>query len=241
MQENHFIYADLSTYDLIKSQQFYGEVFDWKYYNSGEDYLIAFVEKKEVTGLYETPKKFQEMKMPSFWMSYIQINNVEATVEIAREFGGIIELVDLEASIGKIALIRDPAGAGFTVYEGDMLNVRTQDTPNTLIWNELFVSDVSKVKAFYEAIFNWTIVPSETNRYSILDTEGNEIAVINEVSNFIKGKYEYWAVFFGAKDVAKTKAKVLQNGGSLVYEDSYSTVLADSFGAFFHVMDVFIQ
>jgi predicted enzyme related to lactoylglutathione lyase len=238
MKENHFVYADLSTYDLIKSQQFYGEVFDWKYYNSGEDYLIAFSGRKEVSGLYETPKKFQEMNMPSFWMSYIQVNHVEETVEIARELGGIIELVDLEASIGKIALIRDPLGAGFTVYEGDMLNARTPDTPNTLVWNELFVSDVSKVKAFYETIFHWKIVPSETDRYSILDTEGMEISAINEVSNAFKGKHEYWSVFFGVKDIVKSKTKALKQGGSLVYEDAYSTVLADSFGAFFHVVKV---
>ena len=237
MKENHFIYADLSTYDLKITKKFYSNVFGWRYYNSGEDYWIAFAGRKEATGLYETPKKFQEMNMPSFWMSYIQVNNVEETVQLARELGGIIELVDLEASIGKIALIRDPLGAGFTIYEGDMLNVRTPDTPNTLVWNELFVSDVSKVKTFYETIFHWTIVPSETDRYSILDTEGTEISAINEVSNSLKGKYEYWSVFFAVKDIAKTKAKVLKNGGSLVYEDSYSTVLADSFGAFFHVIN----
>lgn len=239
MKENHFIYADLSTYDLIKSQQFYSDVFGWKYYNSGEDYLIAFSGKKEVSGLYETPKKFQEMNMPSFWMSYIQVNNVLETVEIARELGGIIELVDLEASIGKIALIRDPAGAGFTVYEGNMLNVRTSNVPNTLVWNELFISDVSKVKAFYEGIFHWKIIPTDSDRFSIFDTDGTEISAINQVSNALKGNYEYWSVFFGVKNRSKTKDKVLQNEGSLVYEDSSSTVLADSFGAFFHIVSTF--
>ncbi len=237
MKENHFIYADLSTYDLIKSQQFYGDLFGWKYYNSGEDYLIAFTGKKEATGLYATPKKFQEMNMPSFWMSYIQVNDVLETVELARKNGGIIELVDLEASIGKIALIRDPAGAGFTVYEGDMLNVRTESTLNTLVWNELFVSDKSKVKSFYETIFHWKIKSQGSNRYSIVDTQGKEISAINEVPNSIKGKYEYWSVFFGVDNVSKSKEIAVQNGGSLVYEDSYSTVLADSFGAFFHLVE----
>ncbi len=236
MKENNFIYADLSTYDLTKSKNFYSKVFDWKYYNSGEDYLIAFAGKKEATGLYETPKKFQEMNMPSFWMSYIQVNNVEETVEKARDLGGIIELVDLESSIGKIALIRDPLGAGFTIYEGDMLNARTEDTPNTYVWSELFVSEVSKVKSFYEGIFpQWDIVHISGSRYAILDPEGTEISSVNEVSNQMKGMHEYWSVFFAVKDEKKVTEKVLDNGGSLLHEDELSIVFTDPFGAFFTV------
>lgn len=238
MKENHFIYADLSTYDLKTAIKFYATVFDWEYYNSGEDYWIAFSNNKEATGLYETPPKFQEMNMPSFWMSYIQVNSVEETVDLARALGGIVELVDLEASIGKIALIRDPLGAGFTVYEGDRLNVRTQNRPNTLVWNELFISNLSKVKDFYEGIFQWKIdVDNSSLRHLIYDRAGEEVAAISEVPNDVKGKYEYWGVYFGVNNIQETKQGVLNNGGSLVYEDSYSTVLADSFGAFFHLVE----
>jgi len=238
MKENHFVYADLSTYDLNTSKKFYSSVFNWTYYNSGEDYWIAFSKNKEATGLYETPKKFQEMKMPPFWMSYIQVNDIEETVAKAKTLGGIIELVDLESSIGKIALIRDPSGAGFTIYEGDQLNVRTESTLNTMVWNELFVSDIEKVKAFYEGIFQWEIHKVGDTRYFIANTKGEEISAINQVSNEVKGKYEYWSVYFGVKDLESTKKNVLSNGGTFVYEDEYSTVLADSFGAFFHISEV---
>ena len=237
MKENHFIYADLSTYNLETSKNFYASVFDWNYFNSGEEYWIAFSGKNEATGLYETPKKFQEMNMPSFWMSYIQVNNVEETVSQAKKLGGIIELVDLDASIGKIALIRDPLGAGFTIYEGDRLNVRTKNTPNTLVWNELFISDLSKVKNFYEGIFQWKIeVNNTTYQHFIYDTSNNALGAILEVPNELKGKYEYWGVFFAVKDIKETKQKVIENGGSLVYEDKKVTILADSFGAFFHLI-----
>jgi predicted enzyme related to lactoylglutathione lyase len=61
---------------------------------------------------------------------------------------------------------------------------------------------------------------------------------IYEVSNAIKGIYEYWSVYFGVKDINKTKSKVIQNEGSVIDEDTYSTLLADSFGAFFYVVSV---
>ncbi len=237
MKKNHFIYADLSTYDLKTAMKFYTTVFDWEYYNSGEDYWIALANNKEATGLYETPQKFQEMNMPSFWMSYIQVNSVEETVDLARALGGIVELVDLEASIGKIALIRDPLGAGFTVYEGDRLNVRTKDTLNTLVWNELFISDLSKVKDFYEGIFQWTIdVNNATYQHFIYDTSGDQVGAISEVSDIIRGKYQYWGVYFAVNDIQEAKQKALDNGGSVVYEDENMTIIADSYGAFFHLV-----
>ena len=64
------------------------------------------------------PEKFQSIRMPSFWMSYIHVQNIEETVRVAKANGAIIE-VSPEAAPGGglVALIRDPAGAGFTCYE----------------------------------------------------------------------------------------------------------------------------
>lgn len=236
MKENHFVFADISTYDLSVAKEFYRQVFGWKYQSDGSGYWTASFKGKDVSGLYETPQKFKDMGMPSFWMSYMQVNDLEGTVAKAKELGGIIEVVETDNPIGKIALIRDPLGAGFTIYEGDLLNARTANTENTLVWNELFISDIQKVKGFYEGIFNWTIRRGVDARYDILDSKGDNISAIQELSYEIKGKYEYWAVYFGAKDPGRIKEKVIANEGSLLYEEENFTALADRFGAFFHVI-----
>lgn len=238
MRENNFVFADLSTYEITTSIQFYSHIFDWEYQDSGGDYFIATYNNQETSGLYETPKKFREMNMPSFWMSYIEVTNLEETVQIAKESGGIIELVDLTNEIGKIALIRDPLGAGFTIYEGDQLNSRTTSHPNTLVWNELFISDLSKVIPFYEKIFNWRILPSKEGRAVITNSKNEEIAAIQEAPTSQKGKYEYWGVFFAVENIEKTKKKVLDNGGHLLYEGPHFTALSDSFGAFFQIVAI---
>ncbi len=235
MKENNFVFADLSTYELATAKQFYSAVFNW-FYDSSSDYSMATHGGNEISGLYETPQKFKEMNMPSFWMSYIQVNSVERTVEQATELGGIIEVVDLNSPIGKIALIRDPAGAGFTIYEGDLLNSRYENSKNALVWNELHVSSVAKVAPFYEGIFNWSIKAAGNDTYNVLNGAGEKISTIRQIDNSIKGKYEYWGVFFAVENVQKTKNIVLQNGGSLIYEDENFTALADSFGAFFHIV-----
>lgn len=236
MKENHFVFADLSTYNIETAKQFYSQVFGWGYDTEDGSYFMAAHKGKEIAGVYETPQKFKDMKMPSFWMSYIQVESVTKTVAKAKSLGGIIELVDTENIIGAIALIRDPLGAGFTIYEGQILAHRYDKEANALVWNELFVSKLETVKPFYEGIFNWKISENSEGRYDISDSQHKTIGNVNVIPNVIKGKYEYWGVFFASQDLALTKQKVLDNGGSLIYEDENLTALADPFGAFFHVV-----
>ncbi len=238
MTDNNFVWTDLSTFDLEVAKTFYSNVFGWEYFGNGEGYFMAMASNQEASGLYETPEKFRQMNMPSFWMSYIQVENLEQTVKKAKESGGIIELVDTEQQIGKIALIRDPSGAGFTVYEGNQLNARTQNTIGTMVWNDLFVSDASLVIDFYKHIFDWQIVESDYERYLIYNSNQENISAIQQISNEIKGKHEYWAVYFAVANLEETKQKVIANNGKVIYEDSNSVLLGDPFDAMFQVIIV---
>jgi len=239
MKPNNFIYADLSTYAPAKSISFYEHVFGWTYYKA-DNYYAAYLKNTAVAGLYETPQKFKQMRMPHFWMSYIQVNNVTKTVEKATQLGGIIELQTEMFSTDRIVLIRDPAGAGFTIYEGEHLaNVRTQNTANTLIWNELHVSDASKVIPFYQGIFDWKIVQVSHDVYQIYDTNDEHISDIVEISNEFKGTYEYWVCTFGVNNVQATKKRILENGGKLIEEETNRILCSDDSGeAFFYIKDV---
>lgn len=185
MATNQIIFSDLSTYSPSKSIRFYETIFGWKFY-SDNNYYLAYNGDTPVVGLYETPEKFKQMRMPHFWMTYIQVNNLQQTVENARQLGGIIEMEQILPNFGKVALIRDPLGAGFTVYEGEHLqSTRTSNTENTLIWNELHVSDASKVIPFYEGIFDWKFEPEQNRIYKIYSGE-THISDLLEIDNDIK-------------------------------------------------------
>lgn len=238
MINNNFVWTDLSTFDLEVAKAFYSNVFGWEYFGDGEGYFTAMISNQEVSGLYETPEKFRQMNMPSFWMSYIQVENLEQTVQKAKESGGIIELVDTEQQIGKIALIRDPSGAGFTIYEGNQLNARTQNTIGTMVWNELFVSDTSLVFDFYKYIFDWQIVESDYERYLIYNSNQENISAIQQISNEIKGKHEYWAVYFAVSNLKEAKQKVIANNGNIIFDDGNSVLLSDPFDAMFQIVEV---
>lgn len=238
MKQNKFIWADLSSYNPTETQQFYEAVFGWNYYDD-YGYSVAYKEDKQVVGLYQTPQKFQEIKMPSFWMSYIQVNNVSETVAKAKELGGIVELVDLENSIGAIALIRDTLGAGFTIYEGNELDSRTISEENTLIYNELHVSDVQKAISFYQELFNWKFVWVDDYLVDVYcKTSEEKITSIYQIDNEIKSKYEYWVCTFGVKNLQSSVDKVKSLEGIVIFEKENRVLCSDGSEAFFYIREV---
>ncbi|CAM1343433.1 VOC family protein [Tenacibaculum amylolyticum] len=237
MVVNNFIWADLSSYNPTKTKTFYEAVFGWKYYNI-DNYFTAYLGPKEIVGLYETPLAFQKMKMPSFWMSYIQVSDVESTVEKARELGGIIELVEIDASIGNIALIRDTLGAGFTVYDGNAFNSRTKNEENTFIFNELHISDATKAISFYKALFDWEFTEISSNSFAVYNSQNEHIATINEIPNSIKSTYEYWICVFGVKDVQKTLKTIEKHNGTMVFDEGERLLCSDGSEAFFYIQNI---
>lgn len=239
MKPNNIIYADLSTYTPKETIKFYETIFGWKYYNN-YDYYIAYKGEKEIAGLYETPEKFKQMRMPHFWMTYIQVNDVESTVAKARELGGIIEMEQSMRGFGKVALIRDPQGAGFTVYEGENLkSTRTENEENTLIWNELHISNAKNIIPFYEGIFYWKFTKKSANHFQVYNRKDEHIADALEIPNEYKGKYEYWVCTFGVENLQKTKSLILENGGSIVIDEGERILFTDnSEQAFFYIQEV---
>ena len=239
MKANDIIFADLSTYSPKTSMAFYEAVFGWKYYLS-DAYYTAYLGDRAVAGLYETPEKFKQMRMPHFWMTYIQVTDLQSIVDKAKQLGGIIEMNYEMVGFGKVALIRDPQGAGFTLYEGDTLqNTRTKITKNTLIWNELHVSDVEKVIPFYQGILEWDFEPNEDDSYQVINQKGDHIADVLQIQNQYKGKYEYWVCTFGVEDLASTKKRILENGGNLISDEGTRMLFTDNSGeAFFYVKPI---
>ena len=239
MKTNDPIFADLSTYNPNETIPFYENVFGWKFYEE-YDYHTAFLGNDTVAGLYETPLKYKQMRMPHFWMTYIQVNDVDETVEQAKSLGGIIEMHEKIPYIGKVALIRDPLGAGFTIYEGSFFkNTRTTNVPNTLVWNELHTSKLDNAIPFYQGIFNWNIVKETSKEAQIFNSKNEHIADIYEIPTIIKGKYNYWVSSFSVLDLKETKKKIISNGGKLVIDEKKRMLFTDnSKEAFFYISQI---
>lgn len=233
-----FTWIDLSTFDVPRALDLYGSVFHWRFDEETGGYVNCFASGVPCAGIFEMPERFQKINMPSFWMTYISVEDIASTVATAKELGGRVEL-EQQNSRGKIALIRDPSGAGFTCYEGPAQSAMSHKAANgRWLGSELFVSDLSKVEDFYEQLFQWTFEPdvNAPDRYLIYShrthrnpvhrnpvhrNRGDQLGAVQVASNAVKGEKEFWAAFFAVDDASSAVAKVSEAGGHILYE--YST------------------
>ncbi len=239
-----FIWTDLSTFDLAEAKRFYAAVLGWEYFALDDGYLGCFAATDPSAGLYEMPDRFRQIGMPSFWMSYIAVADVVDTVASARAAGAIIEVEPQAAQGGTIALIRDPAGAGFTCYEGDDRAAAPEPMESgRRVWHELHISRLEVVQPFYEVVFGWRVRPtSERDRYEFVSADGAVVAGVRVTPNEFKGDKEYWGVYFGVRDLDQAEAHIAAAGGTSVVRHDVGArtglLAMDSQGAALHLLDI---
>lgn len=231
-----FIWADLSSYTPDKSIAFYKNVFGWSIENLNE-YYLCYLEDKAVAGIFETPAPLKKIAMPHFWMSYFQVNNTEKTVALAKELNAKVEVNPTEFYNGHIALIRDPQGAGFTIYDGQDLSFSTLSKHGVISKTELHVSNVKNVLSFYSALFDWKIIEGKyKNEYVVASQNNDSNIVIKRFENKLKGKYEYWVTTILVDNLVTTAQRAIENGGSIISKEEQRILIADnSEEAFFYI------
>lgn len=239
MAISNFIWADLSTYKTERSKTFYSTVFNWDLTDSGE-YIVAKNKEKFRAGIFEMPENLKKIKMPSFWMSYFQVESTKLAVSQAKALNGKIEVENIRFNNGNIALIRDPQGAGFTVYDGTELHFNEDKSHGSIIATELHISNINNVIPFYSKIFNWKFEKIDSETYHVNSEEKKSNVTIRELSNALKGKYEYWVTTILVDDIKSSTQKIIENGGKLISEEFDRNLLCDNSNeAFFYITKSF--
>lgn len=242
--QNTFTWFDLSTFDVEQCKKFYHQLFDWDYFfeqnAAGEEYFVAYQDLTAVAGIYEMPAFFKKINMPSFWMSYIRVENITAAVEKARVIEGVrVEVEPTVFSHGdQIALVRDPSGAGFTFYEGKDLLGRFESGHGRPVWTVHHVSDIHLIEPFYKSVLDWSFREMEDSVYEVVHVSGDVVAHVEVLPEFIKGDKQYWMPIFGVDDVIASVQIVKKLGGKVLMELSNGRVMcADDQGGSFLLTD----
>lgn len=243
---NEFTWCETATFDVPEIKYFYESVFGWNMDGENNDYCICHSDHKPAAGILEMPRKFQERAMPAFWLSFIKVESVKDTVAQAIKLGAKIEIRPTELEgWGEYALIRDLAGAGFMIYQGEELQTRSSlESHGCMVWNELHVSSVHTVKKFYERLFGWKIeLKSQRDAtYEVLSPKGETIASMIELDEDQAEGKQYWMVYFGVKDVESTISAVQKNQGLVLFDLNENgermTMVQDPQGAVFCLQQI---
>lgn len=239
MIKNSFVWQDLSTFDTSRARKDYSALFGWSF--AGDDgYDFGTLAGAQVAAVFPMPEKMVKIKMPSFWMSYVRVQDVAATVEQAKTYEGAI--VEIEAQSfgqeGCVALIRDPAGAGLTVYEGPDISP-PEAVVGCVCERYYHAPDVRVVEPFYRGLFGWRFQKAADERwpvYDVLDQDGSLVARAEEVPEAVRGKFRYWMPCFAVASSGRTIEVLERNGGQVSADlgDGRFTV-SDAQGAHFMI------
>jgi hypothetical protein len=111
---------DLTVSNATEVRDFYTNVVGWK--SSGfdmggyEDFCMNTpAEGKTVAGICHARGK--NAKLPPQWLIYITVKNLAASLKKCRALGGKVVVKPHAASHGRIAVIRDPAGAVAALFQ----------------------------------------------------------------------------------------------------------------------------
>lgn len=111
-----FIWCELMTADLAAARAFYGAVFGWSF-SASDDYVEVKVGERTVAGMLPRPPDLPA-GAPDHWLVYFGSADLDDDLEQAARLGGTV-LVPARAiaDMGRFAVLADPDGATFALYE----------------------------------------------------------------------------------------------------------------------------
>jgi len=115
------VWSELTTRDPKKAEAFYTGLFGWRIKLGGAgtpgEYREFSVTDHPMGGIMETPKEVP-VDVPSYWMPYFQVADLEASVATATSSGGTVMIGPAPIpGTGRFAILNDPQGATFAVFQ----------------------------------------------------------------------------------------------------------------------------
>jgi hypothetical protein len=121
---------------------------------------------------------------------------------------------------GRMALIQDPTGAAFCVWEPrDAIGAQRVNEPGSLTWNELHTPDPGKALEFYAGLFGWSDEEMETGEgnpsYTIIRNGERTNGGIMDAQ---QGEPPNWVPYFVVESRDDAVARIKELGGRELFQ-----------------------
>jgi uncharacterized protein len=222
-----FCAVDLATTDPGGAKGFYGDLFGWEAEDvpaDGGTYTILRLDGDAVAGLYEQRPEQRESGMPPSWVSYVSVENADATASTAGELGGEVlqEPFDI-MDVGRMAVLRDPAGGALAIWQaGTYAGAARVNEPGCLTWNELATNDTAGALVFYNGLFGWTSEEMDAGEgppYTIIRVGERSNGGVRPLSPQEEqaGASPYWVPYFAVESMEATLDRCGELGGGTLF------------------------
>jgi uncharacterized protein len=108
---------ELATSDVERAKSFFGELLGWQYEADDSGYVTIRTADGLNGGMREQTES--ERDTPPSWLPYFKVESADGALAQAAQLGGCELAPTTETPRGRFAVIADPQGAAFAVFEGE--------------------------------------------------------------------------------------------------------------------------
>jgi hypothetical protein len=203
------VWRELSTSDVEKARAFYAELFGWTYQEE-EPGLGSRGATIQHGGRSLGRIRQQVVRVGSAaskWVSYVSVDNVDASVVIASaDGGGAMPGPRDVPGMGRVAMVVDFADAmlaAFRSSHGDPAPAMPE--VGGFCWETLITPDVARAKEFYGKVFGWrTQSRGSTGAVFAADsTPSGQVADVQEAPD----APPHWRTYVLVEDLDASRAR----------------------------------
>jgi predicted enzyme related to lactoylglutathione lyase len=247
-----FCWIELGTSDQSAAKTFYSNLFGWQAKDfpmgPGEVYTIFQLNGRDAAAAYTLTPEMRAQGVPVHWMIYIAVESADAAAARAAQLGGKIGKPAFDVSdFGRMAVLHDPAGAVFCVWEAKKSKgIGIAGVDGALCWADLSTPDQEAAAKFYSALFGWKIMKEDEmpghNYFHIANGE-DFIGGIPRASHRDPKTPPHWLAYFATSNCDASAAKARELGAKFLMPPATFekvgriAVIADPQGAAFAIFE----
>ena len=214
-----FCWAELATSDPVAAKSFYSELFGWTAVDNPMPqgvYTLFQVEGLDAAAVCQGPPG-----VPVHWGVHFAVASVDETAALVAPAGGKVIAGPFDAhDYGRMAVVQDPLGAVFSIWEAKKsIGFTYGGQLGKVVWPELATPDPKAAVAFYHTLFGWGIKPDTGLDEAIYgEWQNNGVStggLLPQRGDEWKGIPSYWMIYVTVADCDERAAKAVELGAKL--------------------------
>lgn len=238
-----FCWVGLATSDPDGARAFYARLFDWQADDEAGAYSVFTHDGKAVAVLCPQTEMARTADVAPHWTSFVSVADADASAARARELGGTLPRDPFDvADAGRVATVRDPVGAIFTLWEArGRIGAELVNDVAAFCWNELATADPDRARSFYGDLFGWEYAMSASGYATILNARVRN-GGIRALGEHESTAAPNWTPYFTVANAAAAARTAELAGGEILlppqdFGDERIGALADPQGAAFVIFE----
>lgn len=242
-----FCWVELGTTDQDAAKQFYTSVFGWSFQDipvaPDEIYTMFILDGRNTAAAFKIRPQDAARGIPPYWGLYVCVRNADQCAGRATELGGnVFEGPFDVGEHGRMALVRDPTGAVFSLWQPKKhIGMGVTGVDGTLCWADLNTPRPQAAADFYSALFAWELVPGDEG-YLHIKNSGEFIGGISPIRHN-SNTPPHWLPYFLTSSADETAMNADARGAKLFMPPTTMenvgriSIMADPQGAVFAIYE----